>query len=106
MVKLLLNLSAAVFIRVKSVVLPFEKVMLACTTSIIPLSVTLVATSIISLVLNLLAFSGIKSNTCGRIVSSPTKNVVWVLLMLFCVSFAMNVMLYRPNSVGMVKVLL
>jgi len=106
MVKEVLNLSVEVLTRVRTVELPLEKVRLAKTKSIMPLSVTSDPISIVSDALNLLAFGGIRLNTSGVMVSSLTKKVVSVLLMLFCVSFAMNVMLYCPISVGMVKVIL
>jgi len=106
MVKEVLNLSVEVLTRVRTVELPLEKVILAVTKSIIPLSVTSAPISIMSLVLNLLEFGGIRLNTSGVIVSSVTKKVVSVLLMLFCVSFAMNVISYCPIKAGIVNVLL
>ena len=56
--------------------------------------------------LKVLLATGIKSNTLGTTISSPTKNVVSVELILLLVSFTINVILYCPVILGIMKLLL
>jgi len=102
-VKLLLNLSVPpTKVRVNNCVLASGKVIFAVTLATPILSVTLAAISITSetlkLSLNVLLEKGVRSNTCGRVISNTVKLVFSVLLILLLVSFAIIVTLYTPGG--------
>lgn len=107
LVKLNWKRSPPAGVRLCIVVVPSGKLMFTVTLSTAMLSVTFAMRVMVSVALKLLAFAGCVMTTCGpSTLSSPTKKVVSVELILLVVSLAKKVMLYCPVRFGMVKVVL
>jgi len=93
-------------VRVSSWLFPSGWLILTRTTSTAMLSVTL-ACMVTWASMSTVVPSGCVMVTCGaKRVSSDTKKVVSVELMLLLESFAKNVTLYCPVKLGMVKLVL